>query len=191
MHRMLRWIGLVLALLVILHAANLAMLHWRHYRTFGHFALFGVHANVDYQGTQDVVLHAVEIANFALLPRRIRVCHALTDINEPISFVDFIVEEWNVKHKHWRPHPGFNWDNFCKGIPTSHGDGEIRGDWLLPGQSLRQEIGVPLPHAEKDQHSIFRLRLLIDPGNPESGAIFTSSFPAVIESPAKRSWPAP
>lgn len=191
MSRVFRWIGLGLALLIVPHVANLATLHWRHYRTFGHLALFGVHANADYQGTEDVVLEAVEIANFGLLPSRIRVCHALTDINEPISFVEFIVEESNLNHINWRPLPGFNWDSFCKGIPTSHGDGELRSDWLLPGQSFRQEIGLPLLHVEKDQYSIFRLRVLIDPDHPESRATFTSCFPAQVESPARRSWPVP
>ncbi len=190
MRRVLRWIGLGFALLIVLHTTIIAALHWRHYEAFGHLAPFGLHANAEFEDTPDVALRAVVIANFGLLPKRIRICHARTDINEPISFIEFIVEEWHAKYKGWRPLPSFNWDSFCKGMVTSHGDGEIRSDWLLPGQTLREETGVPLRHEENSQYSVFRLRLLIDPDNPETRPIFTPSFPVPTESPARMTRPA-
>jgi hypothetical protein len=176
--RVFRWIGLAFALLLFLHVANLAALHWRHHQAFGYFAPLGLHADAEIEGSQDPILRAVVVANFGLLPTKVRVCHALTDINDPISFIEFIIEEWNPKLEEWRPSPNFRWDSFCKGIATSHGDGKIRNEWLLPGQELREETGVRLRNSENSQTPAFRLRLPIVPGNPEPLAIFTASIPA-------------
>jgi hypothetical protein len=119
-----------LAFLLLAYAANFAALHERHYRDFGYVAPLGLHAD-ETRGD------GLVLANFGVLPRRIRVCHALSDTAEPVLMIDWEVQEGRGATRDWRPIWKLDRRWFCKGAATSHGDGEIRRDWLSPGQEIR------------------------------------------------------
>jgi hypothetical protein len=157
MRRALRWIVCSLAFLFLAYAANLAALHWRHYRDFGYLAPLGLHAD---QPRGDGLV----LGNFGVLPRRVRLCHALSDTAEPVSMIEWEVQERRGDPRIWHPLWKLDTGGICKAFPTSHGDGEIRKDWLAPGQTLRFPEVTPVSRGEILEDRPLRIVVYIGDG---------------------------
>ena len=112
--------GLILVALVLV---GLSLHELRHLRQYGHFAPFGLHADVFITISDDVLgvegiakIYHAKVTNYGLFPSTISVCE-LRVSGAPAVQVNYAVERWDSRSKEWMLVPEWDFDGyrlFCR-----------------------------------------------------------------------------
>jgi hypothetical protein len=122
-----------------------------HFYRYGHFAPFGLHADVSITTSDDMIgveglarIYDARLTNYGVFPKTIVVCdYRITGV--PAAAVNYAVERWDLQSREWSLVP--EWDSygyslFCR--PAFEVEDEhLARRRLWPGQSIRVGGGVP------------------------------------------------
>jgi hypothetical protein len=122
-----------------------------HFHRYGHFAPFGLHADVTVVVSNDVLgvngtakIYKARLTNFGFLPVTFRVCSERV-ASTPTIEVNYVVERWDRRLGDWTAVPEWDFGGyrlFCRPVFEST-DEHVVPMRLWPGQSVR--VGECIP----------------------------------------------
>lgn len=181
------------AMFVALILVGLFLHELRHFRRYGHFVPFGLHADVSVSTSNDVLgvdgiakIYSAQLTNYGVFPSSIVVC-AERVAGAPENEINYIVERWDRQSRNWRAVPEWDFGGyrlFCAPAFEVTDEHLVRRQ-LWPGQSIQVGEGIPAQLGGFDVGDEGRFTIFIDADRDQRNAISTEIFR--VDQQAKKS----
>jgi hypothetical protein len=169
---------------VALMCVGLFLHELNHFHRYGHFAPFGLHADVSIVESNDVLgvegvakIYHARLTNYGVFPSTVVVC-AERVAGAPVIGVNYIVERWDSQLRDWRGVPEWDFGGyrlFCRPVFEVTEEHRVRRR-LWPGQSFQVGEGIPAQLGGFHVGDDGRFTMLLNADEDRANAISTAIF---------------
>lgn len=164
--------------------AGVSFYELRHLHRYGHFAPFGLHADVSVTTSNEVLgvkgtakIYRARLTNYGVLPATVVVCSERV-AGAPETEVNYVVERWDRQSENWKPVP--EWDFvgyrlFCAPVFEVTEQHRVQRR-LWPGQSIEVGEGIPAQLGGFAVGDDGRFTIFLNADEDRRNAISTAAF---------------
>lgn len=171
-------------LFVAFLCAGLFIHEWRYFHRYGHFAPFGLHADVSIAVSDDVLgvegiakIYRARLTNYGVFPSTVVVC-AERVAGAPEIGINYIVERWDRQSGDWRGVPEWDFGGyrlFCGPVFEVTGEHLVQRR-LWPSQGIQVGEGVPAQLGGFHVGDDGRFTIFLNADGDKTKAISTAAF---------------